>query len=101
MYRKLLNTSKKLVPRISETESVALNSGTTSIEKFFFKGKMTKDYLRKNYKYPVINSDSIINTGVNELCNSIDDYNIYQKKNIDSNIFDSIKKKKIIWNDYT
>lgn len=95
MYRKLLNTSKKLVPRISETESVALNSGTTSIEKFFFKGKMTKDYLRKNYKYPVINSDSIINTGVNELCNSIDDYNIYQKKNIDSNIFDSIKKKKL------
>ena len=37
MYRKLVNTSKRLVPRISETESIALNSGTTSIEKFFFK----------------------------------------------------------------
>ena len=38
MYRKILNTSKKLVPRISETESIALNSGTTSVEKYFFKG---------------------------------------------------------------
>ena len=46
MYRKILNTSKKLVPRISETESIALNSGTTSIEKFFFMGKMSNKYLR-------------------------------------------------------
>jgi len=95
MYRKLLNTSKRLVPRISETESIALNSGTTSIEKFFFKGKMNKGYLKQNYKYPNINPDSIINTSVNELCNSIDDYNIYQTKNIDSKIFDSIKEKKL------
>ena len=95
MYRKLLNTSKRLVPRISETESIALNSGTTSIEKFFFKGKMNKGYLKQNYKYPNISPDSIINTGVNELCNSIDDYNIYQTKNIDSKIFDSIREKKL------
>ena len=45
MYRKILNTSKKLVPRISETESVALNSGTTSVEKYFFKGKIPKNYI--------------------------------------------------------
>ena len=95
MYRKLLNTSKRLVPRISETESIALNSGTTSIEKFFFKGKMNKGYLKQNYKYPNISPDSIINTEVNELCNSIDDYNIYQTKNIDSKIFDSIREKKL------
>ena len=95
MYRKLLNTSKRLVPRISETESIALNSGTTSIEKFFFKGKMNKGYLKQNYKYPNISPDSIINNCVNELCNSIDDYNIYQTKNIDSKIFDSIREKKL------
>ena len=78
MYRKILNTSKKLVPRISETESIALNSGTTSIEKFFFKGKMSNKYLRKKYKYPLISPNSIINSDVNELCESVDDYKIYQ-----------------------
>lgn len=95
MYRKLLNTSKKLVPRISETESIALNSGTTSVEKYFFKGKMSKEYLKKNYKYPIIQSSSIINNGVNELCNSVDDYNIYQTRNIDDKIFQNINNKKL------
>jgi hypothetical protein len=36
MYKKIFQFSKKLVPRISETESIALNSGTKSVEKYFF-----------------------------------------------------------------
>ena len=95
MYRKILNTSKKLVPRISETESIALNSGTTSIEKFFFKGKMSNKYLRKKYKYPLISPNSIINSDVNELCESVDDYKIYQTKIIEPELLNSIKQKKL------
>ena len=50
MYRRLLNFSKKLVPRISETERIALNSGTKGIEKFFFKGSTPQNYLNNNFK---------------------------------------------------
>ena len=46
MYRKILNTSKRLVPKISETESIALNSGTTSVEKYF-KGSIPKNHTKK------------------------------------------------------
>ena len=47
MYRKILNTSKRLVPKISETESIALNKGgTTSVEKYFLKGSIPKNHIK-------------------------------------------------------
>ena len=95
MYKKLLSVSKKLVPRISETESVALNSGTTSVEKYFFKGTIPKNYIKNNYPYPKISPNSIINTDVNLLCNSVDDYKIYQSKEIDDSLLNIIKDKKL------
>ena len=95
MYKKILNISKNLVPRISQTEAIALNSGTTSIEKFFFKGKIPHDYLIKNYNYPSINSDSIINNDIQKLCSNIDDYEIYQSKKINKTNLDIIKKSKL------
>ena len=83
MYRKILDFSKRLVPKISETESIALNSGTTSVEKYFFKGSIPKNHIKNTYVYPKLNPSSIINTSVNELCASVDDYNTYQTKNVD------------------
>ena len=44
MYKRLLNLSKKFVPKISETESIALKSGTISIERHFFKGNFDKNH---------------------------------------------------------
>jgi len=95
MYKKIFQISKKLVPRISETESIALNSGTTSIEKYFFKGKFPSQHLNKTYNYPSISSTSIIHTDVEKLCNSVDDYSTYQNKNIDQKCIDIIKEKKL------
>ena len=95
MYRKIFNTSKKLVPRISETESIALNSGTTSIEKYFFKGKMPKNHVKNTYNYPKLSSNSIINTSVELLCKNVDDYKIYQTKKIDDSVLNIIKEKKL------
>lgn len=95
MYRKILNTSKRLVPKISETESIALNSGTTSVEKYFFKGSIPKNYIKNTYQYPKINPSSIIHTDVNVLCNNVDDYNIYQTKNVDDKLLNIIKDKKL------
>ena len=71
MYRKIFNASKKLVPRISETESIALNSGTTSVEKYFFKGQIPKNHIKKSYNYPKLASDSIIHNEVDFLCKNV------------------------------
>ena len=40
MYRKLFSLTKKIIPRISDTEMIALQSGTTSIDKEIFLGKV-------------------------------------------------------------
>ena len=95
MYRKILNASKKLVPRISETESIALNSGTTSVEKYFFKGKIPKNYIKKSYNYPKLDSNSIIHNDVDLLCKNVNDYKIYQTKKIDESVMNLIKNKKL------
>jgi len=55
MYRKLLQFSKKKIPRISETERIALNSGTKGIEELFFKGTVSQKDLIEKFPYPKIN----------------------------------------------
>jgi acyl-CoA dehydrogenase len=40
LYKKIFSSIKKIIPRISETELIALRSGTTSIDQEIFKGKV-------------------------------------------------------------
>lgn len=40
MYRAIFSRIKKIVPKISETELIALNSGSTSIDREIFQGKV-------------------------------------------------------------
>ena len=97
MYRRILNVSKKFVPRISETESVALNSGTISIEQMFFKGKFDKKHLMHYYPYPqLLESSKHLHDSVQTFCENIDDYSIYQTKKIPQSIFDEINKNKLL-----
>jgi acyl-CoA dehydrogenase len=48
MYRLLFNQSKKLIPRISETELIALLSGGTSIDREIFSGEVDISKIKKN-----------------------------------------------------
>ena len=57
MYRALLTRVKKMVPRISDTEMIALQSGTTSIDKDIFLGKV--NYPKSNVGKSTISNDSI------------------------------------------
>ena len=41
MYRSLFQFVKKRIPRISETEMIALQSGDTSIDKNILKGELS------------------------------------------------------------
>ena len=40
MYKQLFQKCKSLLPRISETELLALKSGTTSLDRQIFEGKV-------------------------------------------------------------
>lgn len=40
MYKRLFNIVKSIIPKISDTELVALTSGTTSIDRMIFQGKV-------------------------------------------------------------
>jgi len=48
MYRLIFNQSKKLLPRISETELIALRSGGTSIDRDIFTGDVDTTTILKN-----------------------------------------------------
>ena len=95
MYRKILDFSKRLVPKISETESIALNSGTTSVEKYFFKGSIPKNHIKNTYVYPKISPSSIINTSVKT--NSFDPkiYLFIKSKNFQEPIIKFLKSNNI------
>jgi acyl-CoA dehydrogenase len=81
MYRYLFNRFKKIIPKISETEIIALRSGGTSIDREIFKGKI--DY-KKLFDVPLINQDLPIeiNNNINKLLKLVGQTPVYPNKNI-------------------
>ena len=61
LRKKIFENFKKLVPKISDTEMIALNSGTTSIDRDIFNGKvdlnkLVNSKISKNPQYDKIDS---------------------------------------------
>ena len=48
MYKFIFSNIKNILPKISETELVALRSGTTSIDRDIFRGKVDLETIKKN-----------------------------------------------------
>ena len=85
MYTQLFNFAKRLVPRISSTEMIALQSGTTSLDRQIFQGEVE---LPKKKDYGVKN-DKLIQQNVRELLNKYrhtNDTKVYPSANIDSTL---------------
>ena len=78
-YRKVFNIVKSIIPKISETEIIALKSGGVSIDRELFNGKV--DY-NKLYKPIFINPDKNMETETNDLLRSVGSENIYPNANI-------------------
>jgi acyl-CoA dehydrogenase len=90
MYRFVFNRVKKIIPKISETEIIALKSGGTSIDRELFKGKM--DYKKLftpllNYKIP-----KEMEKNINELLEKTGSKPIYPSKNI-KDVMNTLGKK--------
>mgnify|MGYP001024982286 CR=1 FL=1 len=62
MYRALFNRVKKIVPKISETELIALRTGTVSIDRDLFQGKVhLEKRLNVTYKFDRSKIKNIVN----------------------------------------
>ncbi len=83
MYKYLFDRGKKIIPKISETEIIALKSGGVSIDREIFKGKINYDNLfnSKNI-YKMSEQEKIFIKSTNDLLKNIGQNNIYPSKNI-------------------
>ena len=83
MRRFIFNNIKKRIPKISETEKIALNCGTTSIDRELFEGKLSKQ------TFDINNSilDLSLQRKSNDILKKYKNQQIYPFKNrISSNI---------------
>ena len=85
LYTKLFNFIKGIIPKISETEIIALKSGGVSIDREIFKGKVN---YYKLYKPFLIQKNNEMDKETNEILNDIGTENIYPNKNIHSTIIE-------------
>ena len=83
MYKFIFNRVKQIIPKISETEIIALRSGGTSIDRELFKGRI--DY--KKLFAPLSSTHTIPNNmdiKINELLEKTGEKSIYPSENINN-----------------
>uniref|UniRef100_A0A6C0IWV3 Acyl-coenzyme A dehydrogenase n=1 Tax=viral metagenome TaxID=1070528 RepID=A0A6C0IWV3_9ZZZZ len=86
MYRQIFNRVKKIIPKISNTELIALRTGTVSIDREIFQGKVNLEKrLTLDHKF---NKKNII-----DIVNKVGNNKIYPNPNY-KDYFDFIGKKK-------
>ena len=85
MYKQLFNRVKKIIPKISETEIIALKSGGVSIDREIFKGKVNYSNLLSARTLNKITADEnvFINT-TRDLLKMVGPNSIYPSENINS-----------------
>jgi acyl-CoA dehydrogenase len=82
MYKHIFNRVKKIIPKISDTEIIALKSGGTSIDKYIFEGKMNYNKLFTPIKKNNLSKE--MEDNLNLLLKKTGENNIYPSKNIDN-----------------
>ena len=81
MYRRIFNIVKRIIPRISDTEIIALKSGGISIDRELFNGKVN---YKKLYKSIQKIQNQPMERETNELLRSVGSGPIYPSENIDN-----------------
>ncbi len=86
------NLAKKVLPKISETERIALNAGTVGFDRELFTGSPYLKKLITNYEPKITNDEKkFLNTNVNELLEKIDDYQVSKTRDFDKEFWDKCK----------
>lgn len=79
IYKSLFNAVRRILPKISETEIIALKSGGVSIDRELFNGRVETE---KWYAPFPKHRDNHMEDETNELLNTVGTQNIYPNKNI-------------------
>ena len=83
IYKELFKKVKKIIPKISETEIIALKSGGVSIDREIFKGKINYKNLYEYKKMSKWNLDEFsMIMSTDNLLKFVGENNIYPSKNI-------------------
>jgi acyl-CoA dehydrogenase len=90
MYKYIFQRIKKIIPKISETEIIALKSGGTSIDRYIFEGKMNYVHLFSPIKKETLSKKT--EEDINSLLKITGEDNIYPSKNI-NNIMKEVGKR--------
>lgn len=101
--RSLLVTSsvmkmmKGFLPKISQTERTALEAGVVWIEKDLFSGKPNfKKILQEPYPELTPEEKAFLDGPVNKLCDVIDEWKVWQERELPQVAWDIIKKEKFL-----
>lgn len=95
--RGVMSLFKKLqiVPKISETERIALEAGVTWVERDLFSGKPDfKSIMSESYPQLTAEEKAFIDGPVEELCRLIEPWKVYKNRELPSEVWDFIKREK-------
>tara|TARA_B000000477_G_scaffold52176_2_gene43883 strand:- start:51522 stop:53606 length:2085 start_codon:yes stop_codon:yes gene_type:complete len=89
--------AKNIMPKISETEAAALNSGTSSIEKDLFIGKLNINDIVDKYNVSLSYfEENYINSKATKLCELLNTHEIEKKQDLPHNVWEYIKLNKLM-----
>ena len=91
MYRYIFNRVKKIIPRISETELIALRSGTTSLDREIYSGSVNLNNM-PNYRTKDKSLEYLM-TSVNSLISMYENDVVYPNKKVNEILSDISKAK--------
>ncbi len=91
----IMGVMKKVLPEISDTEKTALEAGVVWIEKDLFSGKLDFKKLGKEvYPKLKVEEQAFLDGPVEEVCKMINDWEIWQKREMPSEVWAFLKKEK-------
>lgn len=91
-----LITKLNLLPKISETEKIALTSGTIWVDGQLFSGRPDFNWIFSQ-KFPKLTAEeqSYLNNEVEELCKICSDYEVQTLRDLPENVWNFMRKSKI------
>ncbi len=91
----LLKVMKKIVPRISDTERIALDAGAVWVEAELFSGHPNfPKMLSEPYGQLTEEERDFLEGPVNKLCGMVNDWELWQKKEIPQQVWDYMRNEK-------
>lgn len=93
----LMKFMAPLMPKISETERTALDAGVTWVEADLFSGKPDfKKLMAEPYPQLTAEEKAFMEGPVERLCEAIDDWEIWERRDLSDKVWDILKKEKFL-----